>query len=148
METIKIKTKDDNVFTIDKKVGFRSILIKNMYADLDVTDDVILPINSIDDKTFTKIIEFCNHYKDDNSEVKDFDPKDLTEWDQEFTDIPIAELKELVIAANFLDIKDLVNVCCKTYANHLKGKSVQECREILEIPEPVSEVAEQEHETV
>lgn len=36
---------------------------------------------------------------------------------------------DLVVAANYLDIRSLLNVACKTVANLLKGKTAQEIRE-------------------
>jgi hypothetical protein len=39
-------------------------------------------------------------------------------------------LLELIVAANYLDIKGLLDVGCKTVANSIKGKSVEEIRTV------------------
>ncbi|KAH0504238.1 S-phase kinase-associated protein 1 [Microtus ochrogaster] len=45
---------------------------------------------------------------------------DIPVWDQEFLKVDQGTLFELILAANYLDIKGLLDVTCKTVANMIK----------------------------
>lgn len=137
-ETILIKTSDGELFTVDKKTMYLSTLIKNMYEDLDIDSGEILPLGEVNSKLFSKILVYCEHHKDDVLEnedveksIKQPDSNDMTEWDREFIGSDIEELFELIKTANYLDIKNLLELGCKAVANLIKDKSVEEIREIL-----------------
>ena len=42
--------------------------------------------------------------------------KPLEGWDQEFVRVPLATLFEMILAANFLDLKPMLDVTCKAVA--------------------------------
>ena len=46
METIKVKTSDNQEFQVPKDVMFQSVLVKNMFGDLEVIDDA-LPLPNV-----------------------------------------------------------------------------------------------------
>lgn len=54
---------------------------------------------------------------------------DLCAWDVEFCKVDLNTLFELLLAANYLDIHDLLHTCCKAVANNtIKGKTPEEIR--------------------
>jgi S-phase kinase-associated protein 1 len=58
---------------------------------------------------------------------------DIIPWDKEFCTVDQATLFELILAANFLDIKPLLDLTCKTVANMIKGKTPEEIRKTFNI---------------
>ena len=54
-------------------------------------------------------------------------------WDQDFLKVDQGTLFEIILAANYLDIKGLLEVTCKTVANMMKGKSAEEIRKLFNI---------------
>ncbi|GMT17941.1 hypothetical protein PFISCL1PPCAC_9238, partial [Pristionchus fissidentatus] len=58
---------------------------------------------------------------------------DIPEWDKAFFDGPQSMLFELILAANYLDIKQLLDNGCKTVANMIKGKTPVEIRQTFNI---------------
>ena len=108
-----------------------------------------------------KVIEWCEHHRNDpvqaNEEENDARKKttEIDEWDQKFMQVdqemlfeiilvrtpptspllPLRALPRLILlqAANYMDIKNLLDVGCKTVANMIKGKSPEEIRKTFNI---------------
>ena len=64
---------------------------------------------------------------------------EISAWDLEFTKVDQPTLFELILAANYLDIKGLLSLVCKTVANMIKGKTPEEIRKTFGIKESFSE---------
>jgi S-phase kinase-associated protein 1 len=68
---------------------------------------------------------------DDDSKERRTD--DISEWDADFCKVDQGTLFELILAANYLDIKALLDLTCKTVANMIKGKTPEEIRKTFNI---------------
>ena len=82
------------------------------------------------------MIEYCTHHKDDpppavDEEVKTKSSDNIEPWDQDFITVDQGTLFEIILAANYMDIQGLLDLGCKTVANMIKGKSVEEIRKVL-----------------
>lgn len=84
-----------------------------------------------------KIIEWCKHHKNDAQVADDEETErrtdDIPTWDQEFLKVDQGTLFELIMAANYLNIKRLLDLCCKNVANMIKGKNADEIRKTFNI---------------
>lgn len=87
-----------------------------------------------------KVIEWCSQHKDDTVSVSDDEDDslrtkttDICEWDRNFMMVDQDMLFEIILAANYLDIKNLLDLGCKTVANMIKGKSPEEIRRTFNI---------------
>ncbi|KAF9114816.1 hypothetical protein BGX27_009764 [Mortierella sp. AM989] len=129
---------DSQEFKVDKEVAERSILIKNMLEDVGESDSPI-PLPNVTSTVLTKVIEYCEHHRNDPVQVPDEtdDPRkrsnDIEEWDMKFMQVDQEMLFEIILAANYLDIKPLLDVGCKTVANIIKGKTPEEIRKAFNI---------------
>lgn len=133
IKMIKISSSDDQVFEVEEKVIVQSSLIKNMLNDLEVSDTVI-PLQNVTSEILKKVIKYAEHHKDDEPvEEAENDSTINDEWDKEFMDLDQSVIFDIILAANYLDMKELLNLGCKTIANFIKGKSADEIREIFGI---------------
>jgi S-phase kinase-associated protein 1 len=149
MPEIKLLSSDQQLITVDKEVAQRSILIKNMLEDCgDVSEPI--PIPNVTENVLAKVIEWCEAHKTDAPATQDDDSDsrkrstDIDEWDQRFMQVDQELLFEIILAANYLDIKPLLDVGCKTVANMIKGKSPEEIRKTFNIQNDFSPEEEEQ----
>jgi len=129
------------------EVAQQSVTIKNMMDDLNLgTDqsDVSIPLHNVKKDIMMKVLEYCRyHYL--NPEEKTDDKKkelEISPWDKEFTNsLPQTEkrhekLFELMLAANYLDIKPLLDLTCKTVAYLVAGRTPEEIRKEFGVEKP------------
>lgn len=137
---LTLNSSDNEEIVVDKDVAERSLLIKNMVNDLgeDAMTEPI-PIPNVNAAVLKKVIEWCTHHRADPPAPADDDSDsrkkttDIEEWDQKFMQVDQEMLFEIILAANYLDIKQLLDVGCKTVANMIKGKSPEEIRKTFNI---------------
>lgn len=137
-QTVKLSPSDDPSATVEVSldVANMSLTIKNMLEDLaggGVTD-VSIPLNNVTSKVLTKVIEYCKHHVENPTKLDtDKSKEDISPWDKQFAGVDQATLFELILAANYLDIKPLLDLTCKTVANMIKGKTPEEIRKTFNI---------------
>ncbi|KXJ94794.1 S-phase kinase-associated protein 1A [Microdochium bolleyi] len=137
---IKLQSNDHHLIEVDQPVAERSLLIKNMLEDLgDAAVGQVIPIPNVTEPVLRKVIEWCEHHRNDppstNDEETDNRKKttEIEEWDQKYMQVDQEMLFEIILASNYLDIKPLLDVGCKTVANMIKGKSPEEIRKTFNI---------------
>ena len=86
-----------------------------------------------------KVLEWCKHHQNDPDPTGGIDSKssktstDIEEWDQKFIEVVQEMLFNIIFAVNYMDIKALLDVGCKTVANMIKGKSPENIRKTFNI---------------
>ena len=94
-----------------------------------------MPLERVNGSSLERIINFYTHYKDKaipkvekplKSNKLEAVVKD--EWLCKFLDIPIKDLKEIIMAANFMGLADLEELIGCTIASKIMGKNVEEFR--------------------
>ncbi|KAJ3130638.1 suppressor of kinetochore protein mutant [Physocladia obscura] len=135
---VKITSSDNQEFTIAKEIANQSVLIKNMLEDVGEADDQPIPLPNVSGAILQKVIEYATMHKDDppaapEEETRPKSSEDIEERDKEFMNVDQGTLFEVILAANYLDMKNLLDLGCKTVANMIKGKSVEEIRKTFNI---------------
>lgn len=141
MSQITIISSDGEKFTIEKKIAERSILIKNMIADLaedeDEEDIMEIPVPNVRASVLKKVIEWATHHKNTNfPDDEDEDSRKsapVDEWDKDFLKVDQEMLYEIILAANYLNIRPLLDAGCKIVAEMIRGKSPDEIRRTFNI---------------
>ncbi|XP_059624695.1 SKP1-like protein 1A [Cornus florida] len=137
-KTVVLRTSDGETFEVEEAVALQSQTIKHMIED-DCADSII-PLPNVTSKILPKIVEYCKkhiekHIETPKSEDKTSDDA-LKTFDANFVkevEADQATLFDLILGANYLDIKSLLDLMCQTVANMIKGKTPEEIRKTFHI---------------
>ncbi|KAF7809627.1 SKP1-like protein 1B [Senna tora] len=140
---ITLKSSDGEPFEVDEAVALESQTIKHMIED-DCADSGI-PLPNVTSKILAKVIEYCKkHVEVSSSEEKTTSDEDLKTWDADFVRVDQAVLFDLILAANYLNIKSLLDLTCQTVADMIKGKTPEEIRKTFNIKNDFTPEEEEE----
>ncbi|EGT48208.1 hypothetical protein CAEBREN_19195 [Caenorhabditis brenneri] len=111
-------------------------LIETMeYTAEDVETKPPIPLENISGDTLDLVFKWCEHHKGEPIPVDDGSVNVvISEFDKKLMDIDNMKLFHLMCAADYLSIKQLLNVSAKKVADMTKGKTPEELRKFLEIP--------------
>ncbi|XP_032505736.1 S-phase kinase-associated protein 1-like [Phocoena sinus] len=141
MPSIELQSSDGEIFEVDVEAAKQAVTTKTMLKYLgvgDEGDDDPVPVPNVNATILKEVVQWCAHHRDDSPSPQDGEDKeertdDIPVWDQEFLKVDQGTLFDLILAANYLDIKGLLDVTCKTVANMIKGKTPEEIRKTFNI---------------
>uniref|UniRef100_A0A2C9U0C3 SKP1-like protein n=1 Tax=Manihot esculenta TaxID=3983 RepID=A0A2C9U0C3_MANES len=141
---ITLRSTDGETFEVDEAVALESQTIKHLIED-DCADNGI-PLPNVTSKILSKVIEYCKkHVETPKSEDRPSSVDDeLKAWDAEFVKVDQATLFDLILAANYLNIKSLLDHTCQTVADMIKGKTPEEIRKTFNIKNDFTPEEEEE----
>ncbi|CAL9006068.1 unnamed protein product [Prunus brigantina] len=129
MKKITLKSDDGEIFEVEEAVAMQSQTIRHMMED-DCADGAI-PLPNVTSNILAKVIEYCRKHKE---EAADGENKEiLKDWDAEFVKLDQVTLFHLIMTANYLNIKSLLDLTAQTVANMIKEKTPEEIRETFNI---------------
>jgi len=140
-KTVKVSPSDDpnTVFELPLAAAHMSSTIKNMLEDLGAEGEgMAIPLNNVRTGILEKVVTYCNYHTENPVKVSESTETttridEISPWDQQFVEVDQATLFEMILAANYLDIKPLLDLTCKTVANMIKGKTPEEIRKTFNI---------------
>ncbi|KAB2602390.1 SKP1-like protein 1B [Pyrus ussuriensis x Pyrus communis] len=146
---ITLKSSDGEAFEVDEAVGMESQTIKHLVEDC--TDNVI-PLHNVTSHILAKIIEYCRKHvegrKDgDSTDLGQSGDETLKKFDEDFVNEIKADqnvLFDLILAANYLNIKSLLDLTCQTVADMIKGKTPEDVRKTFNIKNDFTPEEEEE----
>ncbi|XP_060193427.1 SKP1-like protein 1B [Lycium barbarum] len=123
---LTLETSDGEEFKLDEAIAVKSQAIKNMVEDDCVSNAIPLP--NVDSKKMTKVIEYWKKHSEEGVS-KD----QLNDFDKGFLEVHHSVPYDLLLAANYLNDKELMDVICQEVADRIKGKTPEEIRKEFDI---------------
>jgi len=136
---LKLASKDGQEFVLSKKFAFVSVLVRTSIENDATATEVPLP--GVEGKILDLVFQYMKHHKGTElppveSPLKSTKMEDVCEdkWDAEFID-KIGDnrqnLYDLILAANYMDIKSLLHLGLAKVASLIKGQPLDKLKEIL-----------------
>jgi len=142
-------SQEDEKFLVNKRIALLSELVKTM-AEGDKEEKEI-PLPNVKSAVLRKVIVFLEYHsttpsKEIEKPIKSANMKEVvSEWDADFVDVDHDMLFELVLAANYMDIKSLLDLACAKIASMIKGRTPEQIRQTFNIK---SDFSPEEEEAV
>ncbi|PAN22931.1 hypothetical protein PAHAL_4G054300 [Panicum hallii] len=150
---VTLISSDDARFEVTEAAATMSQTIRHMIED-GCTDGGI-PLPNVPARTLAKVLEYCNKHaaataaessaaggaaagsdsgssSSADSAGKD-DGVDLASFDKAFIEVDTDTLYDLLLAANYLDVKTLLDLCCQKVADMIRGKTPEQIRQTFGI---------------
>ncbi|CAI0557667.1 unnamed protein product [Linum tenue] len=142
-----LRSSDGETFEVEEAVAVESQTIKHMIED-DCADSEI-PLPNVTSAILAKVIEYCRKHVEagaDKEKDKLITSPDeaLKTWDADFVKVDQNTLFDLILAANYLNIKSLLDLTCQTVADMIKGKTPEEIRKTFNIKNDFTPEEEEE----
>lgn len=149
---ITLVSSDGEKVQISENAAKRSYLIKGILEDY--PEDPEVPLHNVKSNILTKIIEYLEHYSE--TEPKEIErplPSNnfnecVESWDYNYIDVELDTIFELILAANYMDVKPLMELASSKVASIIKGKTPDEIRKTFNIqndftPEEENQIREE-----
>jgi len=136
-ETLKLVSQEEEKFTVPKKVAMMSELVKTM-AEGDKEENEI-PLPNVKANVLNKVVQYMRYHaenppKEIEKPLKSANMAEVvSQWDADFVDVDQEMLFELILAANYMDIKPLLDLTCAKVASMIKGKTPEQIRKTFNI---------------
>lgn len=156
-ESCLIVTSDAQTFRVLRSVAKMSSTLDDLLKEVAscTTESNGIPLQSIDSKTFTKVVQYCTHHVSDPVEVveaasaasaaEEAKPLDMSSWDKEFCgELDQEQQFAIILAANYLNIKPLLTLMCQSVAAMVSGKTPQQIYRMFKVEKELTPEEEAE----
>ncbi|XP_061339601.1 SKP1-like protein 11 [Gastrolobium bilobum] len=138
---LKLRSSEKDMFEVEEAVIVQSVTIKNLIDD--ECGGGVIPLENVNSLALAKVLEYCNkHHAEESHDDNNIEA--LKKWDDEFVKVDQHTLFLVMMAANYLKIKSLLELTCQIVANLIKDKSPEEIRQYFNIKNDFSPEEEEE----
>uniref|UniRef100_A0A804LBS2 SKP1-like protein 1A n=1 Tax=Zea mays TaxID=4577 RepID=A0A804LBS2_MAIZE len=127
---LMLRSSDNQEFEVKESVAMQSMTLKKMVED--GCADKGIPLPNVTSHILVKVIEYCNKHAEptgpgDAAGTTNRSAEDeLNIFDADFVNVEHSTLLDLILAANYLDIKGLLNLARQTITDLINGKMPEE----------------------
>ncbi|CAN0930103.1 SKP1-like protein 4 [Linum grandiflorum] len=114
------------MFELEKSAAEQSKTINKLIKEMGTHGAI--PLDYVTGSILSKVIKYCRMH---TSAIAEADK--VRKWDQEFVKVNLMMLFDLILAADYLNIKELLDLTCQKAAHVIFGKTTEEMCKIFNI---------------
>ncbi|XVF25540.1 hypothetical protein REPUB_Repub13aG0221000 [Reevesia pubescens] len=132
---ITLRTADKQEFEVDEVIAMEFGTVKAFLDDNTDASEELIPLPNVSSECLSIIIEYCkSHLAFRNSSPEEEAKAKAKAYDEELLKTLNNEiLKDIISVANYLNIKDLLNMLIQAVADRIANKSVEYVRKYFGI---------------
>merc|ERR1711920_477596 len=144
---VKLRSSDGEEYELAEEAAMPSNTLKSTLEDTGY--DETIPVHNVKGAILNKVVEYCQYHVKHKKASEEGGAGAPTEeekksWDSQFVSVDQGTLFELILAANYLNIKPLLDLTCMTVAEMIKGKTPEEIRKTFNIKNDFTPEEEEE----
>ena len=128
MSSVKLKSSDGKIFTVAAAIVKQMVTIQTMIDHEDEDSDEVTPIPTVNSQVLEKIIQWTEYHKIDHEMAEKI------AWNTQYFNIDLSEIFEIIIAADYLEVKTLLNESCRNVLVNNKWKTIEDA--VFRLSEP------------
>ena len=143
MPNINLESNDKTVFSVDVEVAKKSITLRDLMMNYGIEetgdeDGDPIPLPKVDAANLERLLLWAEKHKDDPPAPTDDETKyrtdNISNYDKEFFNMDQAALLQLIHAANFMNMPDLLLTACKIVATMISSlSSIQDWQNLPDV---------------
>ena len=139
MSSVKLKSSDGVIFTVDAATVKQMVTIQTMIDHEDEDSDEVIPVPTVKAEVLEKIIQWAEYSKIDHEKKK-------ISWCIQYFNDELKNKFEIIIAADYLEIKSLLNESCRNVLMNYKWEIIQDAASNFHDPKVVTLLEKHERE--
>eukprot|EP00998_Keelungia_sp_KM082_P008855 NODE_5033_length_730_cov_82.026534_g5010_i0.p1 GENE.NODE_5033_length_730_cov_82.026534_g5010_i0~~NODE_5033_length_730_cov_82.026534_g5010_i0.p1 ORF type:complete len:188 (+),score=63.87 NODE_5033_length_730_cov_82.026534_g5010_i0:71-634(+) len=134
-------------YSLAKEAAKMAGLLKDMLDDADSDEQTIIPVPNVSGRTLRYVLDYMEYHQSNKAEPIEKPLKGkiedvVSDWDKKFLFTDLVKggdekqhelLIDVIMAANFLNCKDLLDLTCACVASMIKGKTPEQIRALFNI---------------
>lgn len=130
MPKIQLQSSEGELFEIDAEIMECS---GTLSGTIDMAEGTVVPLPSVNSTILRKVLDWAINYQKLPIAGDEDHTSTVSQFYKEFFNVGQSTLFEIILAANYLDMKCLLDVACMAVGKLIKGKTPGEIRQLFNI---------------
>ena len=120
MSLYKLESSDGKIFTVDAATVKQMVTIQTMIDHENEDSEEVIPVSTVKAQVLQKIIQWTEYHKIDHEKTE------KTSWCIQYFNVELKQKLEIIIGADYLEVKNLLNESCRNVLINNKWEIIED----------------------